>query len=513
VTGLLPSLIPKSRAGSVWRFVLAAVIVVLASAATTAVAGLLQFKQIAKYISKTPAIKHARVIIPDPGNPQTILILGSDHRAGAPQSQANTDTIMLVRLDASSSTINVMSVPRDLQVEIPLANGGIETAKINAAYSLGGPNLVVKTLQEDVFPELQVNHIVDINFSGFVDLVNAIGCVYTQVDHFYYNNTAYTDYSSIDILPGYQKLCGTAALSYVRFRHTDNDLVREARQQDFIRDAKDQYGQSNLIANRDKLLKIFGAHTQTDPDLHTIDGLINLFDLVAFSDGHAIKQIPFPTSNIDYVVGKQDYVLAANFNVEESAFNDLMAPTVSSSSSTTTTTTTSSTPAAPASPPTAGLIPDLSDGKAQGAALGDAGMPVYAPKLIAAGSQYCSATLVNCTTGSQISEVGAYPRAYVIDTPQHQAEAAYQMTLVLNPILGQYYDVQGTTWKAAPALVDPTEVRVVGARKLDLYFEGAKLDQVAWRTPQAVYWITNTLTDNLDKQEMIGIAASLARVP
>jgi polyisoprenyl-teichoic acid--peptidoglycan teichoic acid transferase len=146
VTGLLPSLIPKSRAGSVWRFVLAAVIVVLASAATTAVAGLLQFKQIAKYISKTPAIKHARVIIPDPGNPQTILILGSDHRAGAPQSQANTDTIMLVRLDASSSTINVMSVPRDLQVEIPLANGGIETAKINAAYSLGGPNLVVKTL-------------------------------------------------------------------------------------------------------------------------------------------------------------------------------------------------------------------------------------------------------------------------------------------------------------------------------------------------------------------------------
>jgi LCP family protein required for cell wall assembly len=193
------SLIPSSRGGALWRFALAAVIVVLFSAATTAVAGLLQFKQIAKYISKTPPIKHARVVVPNPGNPQTILILGSDHRAGEPQSAANTDTIMLVRLDASSSTINVMSVPRDLMVLIPEPDGGVETAKINAAYSLGGPNLVVKTLQQNVFPELQVNHIVDINFGGFVDLVNAIGCVYTQVDHYYYNNTAYTDYSSIDV--------------------------------------------------------------------------------------------------------------------------------------------------------------------------------------------------------------------------------------------------------------------------------------------------------------------------
>jgi anionic cell wall polymer biosynthesis LytR-Cps2A-Psr (LCP) family protein len=98
-----------------------------------------------------------------------------------------------------------------------------------------------------VFPELQVNHIVDVNFAGFEDLVNAIGCVYTDVDHRYYNNTAgLTDYSSIDIQPGYQKLCGdqaiTGALAFVRFRHTDSDIVRNARQQDFIRWAKDQYG-------------------------------------------------------------------------------------------------------------------------------------------------------------------------------------------------------------------------------------------------------------------------------
>ena len=115
-----------------------------------------------------------------------------------------------------------------------------------------------------------------------------------DVDHRYYNNTALTDYSSINIQPGYQKLCGADALAFVRFRHTDSDLVRNARQQDFIRWAKDQYGVGNIITNKDKLLRIFGAHTQTDHNLHTIDGLINLFNLVAFSAGHAIKQVKFP---------------------------------------------------------------------------------------------------------------------------------------------------------------------------------------------------------------------------
>ena len=74
-----------------------------------------------------------------------------------------------------------------------------------------------------------------------------------------------------------------------------SDIVRNARQQDFLRWAKEQYSpRRSLIANRDRLLKIFGAHTQTDHNLHTDDGLINLFNLIVFSSGHTIKQIPFP---------------------------------------------------------------------------------------------------------------------------------------------------------------------------------------------------------------------------
>ncbi len=111
---------------------------------------------------------------------------------------SHTDTMLLVRLNSQSSTINVMSIPRDLQVQIP----GYGIDKINAAYTDGGYGLLLKTIKANVFPKLHVNHIVDTNFAGFSDLVDAIGCVYSDVDHRYYNNTLYTHYSSIDIQPG-----------------------------------------------------------------------------------------------------------------------------------------------------------------------------------------------------------------------------------------------------------------------------------------------------------------------
>jgi LCP family protein required for cell wall assembly len=491
-------LIPSSGRGALGRFAIGAAIVVVFTATTTAVAGLLQFKQLATDISATPAIKHARVTIPDPGSPQTILILGSDHRAHQPQSAANSDTIILVRLDPNSSTINVISVPRDLRVQIP--GGG--TQKINAAYSLGGPNLVVKTLQLNVFPDLQVNHIVDINFAGFKALVNQMGCVYTDVDHRYFNQnigTAATAYSSIDLQAGYQKLCGEDALSYVRYRHTDTDIVRSARQQDFIREAKDQYGQSNLISNRDTLLRIFGQHTQTDPNLHSTDGLINLFNLVAFSDVHAIREVHFPAI-LEPCTPTACFV-SADPVAEASAYRSFMAVISASSNAPPSggggaAGARSRKLGSPA--PTSGLTPDIADGKTQAAALASAGMPVYVPKLIPIGSAYEGPT------------AGEYPRAYRIASPQRQRFAAYRIVGAVNAMLGQYYGIQGTTWREAPLLASPSEIRVVAARRLELHFDGHKLRLVAWRTAGGVYWISNTLSLDLSNQQMLGLAASMS---
>jgi LCP family protein required for cell wall assembly len=502
-------LIPTTRKGTAIRFLLGALIVVAFTATATAVAGLLQFDQFAKDLSLSKPIKNANVTVANPGKPQTLLLIGSDHRAGEPFNASHTDTMMLVRMDPSSSTINVISVPRDLKVEIP-QGGTVSTSKLNAAYSVGGPNLLVKILKQQVFHGLQVNHIVDVNFKGFSDLVDAIGCVYTDVDHRYYNDTTVTNYSSIDIQPGYQKLCGnnqsaSGALAFVRFRHTDTDIVRNARQQDFLRWAKSQFNGSTLLSERDRLLRIFGTNSQTDPDLHSVPGLINIFNLVAFSAGHTVKQVPFPA--IEAPCTPSSCYVVASRGQEQQRFHQFMTPTKPA-------------PAKPAGPPkpaahkpppppNANLFADVQGGKGQAQALGNIAIPVYYPRMLATGSQYCSGTLGNCP--AEIPTTGAYPRGYLIHNQSGGTNVSYRMTVALDPGQGEYYGVQGTTWLNPPILTGSQQEKTVNGKQLHEYFNGQKVTLVAWRTPQAVYWISNTLADTLSNSQMLGIAASLTR--
>jgi polyisoprenyl-teichoic acid--peptidoglycan teichoic acid transferase len=436
-------------------------------------------------------------------------VIGSDHRAGESFATANTDTMLLVRMDPNSRTINVMSIPRDLQVDIP----GHGSAKLNSAYADGGTGLLVKTLRADVFPQLRVNHIVDVNFSGFISLVNAIHCVYADVDHRYYNNTAYTGYSSINIQPGYQRLCGFRGLQFVRFRHTDSDLVRNARQQDFIRWAKDQYGVGNLIANKDYLLRIFGKHTETDHNLHTVDGLINLFNLVLNMAGNTIKQVKFaaieqlPCGQATTGGAVVPCYLNAPPSSEAGEFRAFMRPTTASAAAKSAKKATGAKRSAKIQ--AAGLSSDTPDGKSQAAAIGKIGMPVYFPRLVVAGSDYCSSLTSNCPT--EIASPGSYPRAYKIRNQNGVGFPAYRMTLEINPVLGEYYGVQGTTWSNPPLLASPTQTKFVGGKKLELFANGGKLTTVAWKTPHGTYWVSNTLTTDIPNRELVSIAASLSR--
>lgn len=156
------------------------------------------------------------------GGPQTLLLIGSDRRKGDKTSYgARSDTMMLVRLNPSKATTTVLSIPRDLQVTIP----GRGVAKFNESYSDGGPKLVVQTIKESL--GLRVNHVAEVDFGGFAQAVDAIDCVYVDVDRKYFNNNVGAVYgnqfAAINIKAGYQKLCGYRALDYVRFRHFDRD--------------------------------------------------------------------------------------------------------------------------------------------------------------------------------------------------------------------------------------------------------------------------------------------------
>ena len=528
------SLLPRTRGGALWRFTLAAILVIGFAAGTTAVAGLLQVKDIVNDLNLTAPLKDARVTLPPPGAPETLLLIGSDHRAGQPYSWASTDTMMLVRIDDSSSTINVLSIPRDLAVMLP--QGGVMTEqKLNAAYSIGGPNLLIKTLQTQVFPGLVVNHILDVNFKGFSDLIDAIGCVYSDVDHRYYNNTSLTDYSSIDIEPGYQRLCGdnqaiTGALAFVRFRHTDSDVVRNARQQDFLRWTKDGYSADQLISNESKLLRIFGSEVQTDKSLHTTDGLIDLFDLVVNADGRTIKSTPFPeyfgpcggtnTQTPCYVFPIGMTAVGQVTQPEERAYSRFITPTIAAPASSSSAAPSGSAAKAKrsASSYDGGLTPDPGDGKSQAAQLGNVGMPVLYPRLIQGptennpgGSEYCFSITGNCDDPEEpASEYDhSYPRKYLIHASDGAPHAAYVMTLVINSALGEYYTVQGTTWRDPPILNGPKRVQTIDGRTLIESLDGGNIALVAFHTPHGLYWVSNTLANAIPNSQMIGMALSM----
>ena len=184
-------LIPNSRRGALWRFALGAVIVIGFTAAATAVAGLLAVQAARRTTSSVaPALKQARVTIPDPGNPQTILIIGSDHRAGTRSRPPNTDTMMLVRLDPNSSTINVISIPRDLRVADSAGRGARDGQAQQRLFDRraepagqGDQAERVPACCRSITSSMSTS-------AASRRWSNAIGCVYTDVDHRYYNNTA-----------------------------------------------------------------------------------------------------------------------------------------------------------------------------------------------------------------------------------------------------------------------------------------------------------------------------------
>jgi LCP family protein required for cell wall assembly len=534
--GAAVRLMPRTRWGVAWRGLLCFVVVVACAAGATATAGLLQVKSIVDVINVQQALRTSQLTVPPPGAPQTLLLVGVDHRYGQGSTPGNTDTMMLVRINDASATINTLSIPRDLQVNVP----GYGAEKINAAYSEGGPTLLIQTLKDNVFPGLKINHLLLVDFASFANLINAIGCVYAQVDHRYYNHSIgpadpTTDYSSIDIQPGYQRLCGgtgsdlggpNTALAFVRFRHNDSDFVRESRQQDFLRWAKEDFSAGKLLSNRTQLLDDFGRDVQSDHDLHTTDGLIKLFNLAINADGSAVKAFPFPYG--------APIANTSNYSFSEAAaqatYDRFMAPTK-----------------APAARPSTNVVPpsrvrgrhgrskpfklppymtaDTGDGNSQAAHVGNVGFPVYYPKDIPTDFTYCFALTGNCDVGYEPSSAYAdsYPRNYFIDATDGHRYPAYVMTLVVSSggqsdtATGEFATVEGTTWPGAghaagpPILRSPTAEKTVNGKLLYLYSQGGSLVVVAWKTSRAVYWISNTLQNNIPNSQMVAMAASFAR--
>jgi polyisoprenyl-teichoic acid--peptidoglycan teichoic acid transferase len=502
----------KPRAKPVWaRFLAASVVIVVSMAAATAISLLVYVTDFAKGLSdnhRYDSLKQQLGEV-DGGSPQTILILGSDKRLGKATAgdPGRSDTTILLRVNPDTDQVNLLSIPRDLEVNIP--NHG--TGKFNEAYSYGGPKLTLRVVRQ--LTGLDINHLVNINFTGFADAVNAIDCVYIDVDHHYFNDNSTAlstadQYAEIDIEAGYQRLCGNKALQYVRYRHTDNDLVRSARQQDFLREARQQVPPEKLITDRNDLLKIFTDYTTSDiSDPETVIALMKT--LIAARNAQ-IREIHFPANLGD---GTSSFVTANDSAIKNTVEEFL-----------------GNEPPPEPSPPDAGdggsgdgngegdhKNPDAEPSEPSGPAMletpelgqlalklektkrkdGDPMLdfPIYYPTRIVPTST------VNWNDS----------RAFVIDGPGDDVYHGYKMVIDKpgGSVPTEYYGVSGTDWQDPPILANPSESREIDGRDYLLYYDGGRLRMVAWKTNKASYWVTNTLSQTLGEAEMISIATSL----
>jgi LCP family protein required for cell wall assembly len=479
-------------ARNMWkRFGIAFALIAGMSAAASATAALLQVKNIADALNRGTHLNLGKDTLTraEVGGPQTIMVLGSDHRSiYGKNNRGNSDTMMLIRLDPDKAATSIMSIPRDLKVPIAY-RGTVQTAKINAAYNQGGPGLSARTVQRVLNLPGGINHVIDMDFGGFRHAVDRVGCIYTDVDRRYFNDNSGggEPYAQINLQAGYQKLCNHDALSYVRFRHEDTDLVRAARQQDFIRQAKDQLSASRLFDDREALAKILGAYTSTD--IRGTTQVLELIKLAVFSAGHPIREVHFRSEvGPSYVNATPSDIRA---NVAEfmggEASGGQRAPS-------------RSTPAQKAAgrrrPRGKVVAGGLEDAKSAGeeqaiASATKTGFPFYYPTLRLAGSTY-----------------SGEPRVYFLRDPKGRRHRAYRMVLDTGR-LGEFYGIQGLTWRNPPVLSKPTGNQTVNGRRLLLFGDGNRLRFVAYPTPSAVYWVSNTLVLGLTNRQMLAIAASL----
>ena len=230
---------------------------------------------------------------PAPGHGTTWLLVGSDSRSDLSPEQQDalatggdvgdrTDTIMLVHIPALISDVpaTLVSIPRDSQVDIP-GNG---ENKINAAFSLGGPQLLVQTVEQAT--GIRIDHYAQIGFAGFADVVDAVGgvtmCPAEPISD---------PLAGIDLAAGCQKLNGRNALGYVRTRATARaDLDRMVNQREFLSALLHRAASPAVWLNPLRWLSLRSSVTAA----LTVDSGAHVWDLVRL--GWALRGSPVTTT-------------------------------------------------------------------------------------------------------------------------------------------------------------------------------------------------------------------------
>jgi LCP family protein required for cell wall assembly len=218
----------------------------------------------------TPTVDRLRDL---PAGRFNVLVLGTDKRPDDPDHWPRSDTLLLANVDTIARTVRVMSIPRDLIVDIP----GYGQNKVNAAYLFGeyydepggGQALSVQTVSE--FFDVPVDYYVAVNFDGFRKVIDTIGGIrvnvpYTLDDYDYPTDDEGDPYGTTHVHfdAGWQRMDGKTALRYARTRHADNDFARSRRQLQIINAVREQALKLDLLPKVPGLIDDLGGMIETN---------------------------------------------------------------------------------------------------------------------------------------------------------------------------------------------------------------------------------------------------------
>jgi LCP family protein required for cell wall assembly len=500
-----------------------------------------------------------------------IVLLGYDLRAegSSEVTEGRSDVIILVHIDPEKGFLSLLSVPRDLRVEVE----GYGHRKINAAYAYGGGALLIRTIQDRLGVDL--DHYIAVNLEAFKAITDSLGGVYIDVDRGY-------DDGKLEFEPGYQLLDGLNAQRFVRTRHDQNiDFGRNARQQRYLSAVRQQVMQWNLPLKLPGLIKTIFKYADTDLSANEV---LKLAYWVTKMDSNGIKraQITGPTGamNGSFYILPTDEALAASVE-------DFFTPPAEIAETTGTSeiaipSTTAVLTSADLSGPAVDVV--NSTGRAgqaalaglwlerQGAALGTlttselpvagTGVVQYPSARLEAAAQNVAdalgirrveknadvdrVTVILCedyaVAEDALAAASAEPlRAAAWQALQRQAgialmapsympsDSSYSFDRNYDLDTGDgtepavrvgyryksedlYAGVSATTWTDAPLAGPGVEVRAGG---ITYTVVGAtnKPDHVWWVKDGVLYWVSNTIFADLTREELAAVAVSAVAVP
>jgi LCP family protein required for cell wall assembly len=219
----------------------------------------------------------------------TILFMGLDKRPGDNGTAFRTDSMMVISIDPATRSIGILSIPRDLYIEIPpntIVGSGYGLQRVNSAYAIGelaqpgaGAHLAMQTVQYNL--GMRIHDYVVYDFNAVIDAINVVGGIEVNVQQ-PIDDPAYPDmaygYDPLYIPAGLIHMNGDLALKYARSRHQTSDIDRARRQQEVIMAVRERVLNVNLMPDllmqAPNLWNSLSRHVQTGLTLDQVLRLV-----------------------------------------------------------------------------------------------------------------------------------------------------------------------------------------------------------------------------------------------